>query len=181
MRGREVLCQIAPQSGGHISVRIAQRLVECRVAGLRIGEHVGLAFYTLGQRKGCGIGGARGGSGDPWFVAPKDLETNTLYVVQGHDHPWLLSSRLSADHVHWIAGSAPAGDALGAKTRYRQSDAACRLQVQAGADELGLVFDQPQWAVTPGQSAVFYDGEVCLGGGVIAGIAANETPAPTAR
>ena len=136
--------------------------------GQRIGEHVGLAFYTLGQRKGIGIGGTRGGSGDPWFVARKDLETNTLYVVQGHDHPWLLSSQLRADHVHWIAGSAPTGDALGAKTRYRQSDAACRLQAQAGPDELGLVFDQPQWAVTPGQSAVLYRGDVCLGGGLIA-------------
>ena len=109
-----------------------------------------------------------GGSGDPWFVARKDLETNTLYVVQGHDHPWLLSSQLRADHVHWIAGSAPTGDALGAKTRYRQSDAACRLQAQAGPDELGLVFDQPQWAITPGQSAVLYRGDVCLGGGLIA-------------
>ncbi|MBP8306683.1 MAG: tRNA 2-thiouridine(34) synthase MnmA [Burkholderiaceae bacterium] len=136
--------------------------------GQRIGEHVGLAFYTLGQRKGIGIGGTRGGSGDPWFVARKDMGNNTLYVVQGHDHPWLLSTQLSADHVHWIAGSAPVNDELGAKTRYRQSDAACRLVPQANAGEFGLAFEHPQWAVTPGQSAVLYRGDVCLGGGLIA-------------
>ena len=136
--------------------------------GQQIGEHVGLAFYTLGQRKGIGIGGTRGGSGDPWFVARKSMDNNTLYVVQGHDHPWLLSTQLRADHVHWIAGSAPTGDHLGAKTRYRQSDAACVLLPQASADDLGLAFDQPQWAVTPGQSAVLYCGDVCLGGGLIA-------------
>ena len=140
--------------------------------GRRIGEHVGLAFYTLGQRKGIGIGGTRGGSGDPWFVARKHLETNTLYVVQGHDHPWLQSTRLTADHVHWIAGAAPPDIELGAKTRYRQSDAACHLLPPPAADQLSLAFSQPQWAVTPGQSAVLYRGDVCLGGGLIASSAA---------
>ncbi|MBP7521109.1 MAG: tRNA 2-thiouridine(34) synthase MnmA [Leptothrix sp. (in: Bacteria)] len=142
--------------------------------GRQLGEHVGLSFYTLGQRKGIGIGGikdkgARRGGGDhePWFVARKDLVTNTLYVVQGHDHPWLLSRSLLADGVHWCAGQPPAEGACSAKTRYRQADEACRLGPPA-AGHFRLDFDQPQWAVTPGQSAVLYDGEVCLGGGFIA-------------
>ncbi len=136
-------------------------------AGMRIGEHVGLAFYTLGQRKGIGIGGQRGGNGEPWFVARKDIERNALYVVQGHDHPWLLSSHLVADHVHWIAGAAPPADGFGAKTRYRQADSPCHLRAGRG-ELLEIDFKQPQWAVTPGQSAVLYDGDVCLGGGLIA-------------
>ena len=138
--------------------------------GRTIGEHVGLSFYTLGQRKGIGIGGlkdAPGGEHHPWFVARKDMAANVLSVVQGHDHPWLLSKRLHADDVSWVAGRAPeTSHALAAKSRYRQADAPCRLTLQAAA--FALDFDQPQWAVTPGQSAVVYDGEVCLGGGVIA-------------
>jgi tRNA-specific 2-thiouridylase len=146
-----------------------------------LGEHVGLSFYTRGQRKGIGIGGVkeRGaprGAGDhaPWFVARKDMAANTLYVVQGHDHPWLQSTTLAAADAAWVAGVAPRTGRYGAKTRYRQSDAACRLDLsdhspQSGADaRFALHFEQPQWAVTPGQSAVLYDGEVCLGGGVIA-------------
>jgi tRNA-specific 2-thiouridylase len=139
-----------------------------------IGEHVGLSFYTLGQRKGIGIGGlkergAARGAGDhsPWFVARKDMATNTLYVVQGHDHPWLLSHRLQADGASWVAGAAPSVGALHAKTRYRQSDAACGVRPRAGR-AFALDFGTAQWAVTPGQSAVLYDGDVCLGGGVIA-------------
>ena len=92
------------------------------------------------------------------------MATNTLYVVQGHDHPWLLSSALVADDVSWT-GNQPAAGQISAKTRYRQSDAACAFT--PGDDKFTLHFDQPQWAVTPGQSAVLYDGEVCLGGGVI--------------
>ena len=137
--------------------------------GTRVGEHVGLAFYTLGQRKGIGLGGTREGSGEPWYVARKDMATNTLYVVQGHDHRWLMSSRLEAGAAHWIAGRVPLDDGtLGAKTRYRQADAACRL-IAVGERDFELEFDAPQWAVTPGQSAVLYRGEVCLGGGVITG------------
>ncbi|HVE55154.1 MAG TPA: tRNA methyl transferase PRC-barrel domain-containing protein, partial [Ramlibacter sp.] len=141
--------------------------------GRVVGQHQGLSFYTLGQRQGLGIGGVKekgaqrgGGEHAPWFVARKDMEKNTLWVVQGHDHPWLLSSTLAADDVSWTAGAAPAPGAYGAKTRYRQADAACTLA--AGAGEFRLAFPEPQWAVTPGQSAVLYDGEVCLGGGVIA-------------
>jgi len=139
--------------------------------GREVGRHQGLAFYTLGQRKGLGVGGVRGsqrqdGTADAWYVARKDLAANTLYVVQGHDHPWLLSGQLRAAQASWIAGEPPAPGAYGAKTRYRQADAASRLGA-VSVDSFELGFDQPQWAVTPGQSVVLYDGEVCLGGGVI--------------
>jgi tRNA-specific 2-thiouridylase len=137
-----------------------------------VGEHVGLSFYTLGQRKGIGIGGIKerrnaDGSNDAWYVARKDVASNTLYVVQGHDHPWLLSSALDADQASWVAGEPPADGMLSAKTRYRQMDVNCLLT--AGSETFSLRFDAPQWAVTPGQSAVLYDGEVCLGGGIISG------------
>lgn len=142
--------------------------------GRTVGEHVGLSFYTLGQRKGIGIGGLKekgaprgGGAHDPWFVARKDVERNILYVVQGHDHPWLLSHTLQADDVSWTAGTPPADGPHAAKTRYRQADAACGFTRQPQG--FALQFPEAQWAVTPGQSAVLYDGEVCLGGGVISG------------
>ncbi|MEO6660206.1 MAG: tRNA 2-thiouridine(34) synthase MnmA [Burkholderiaceae bacterium] len=182
--------------------------------GRHLGEHVGLSFYTLGQRKGIGIGGIRPrdavrgvrpaetadvevhegreraalraaaergasradmegaavrGAGDhaPWFVARKDIARNTLHVVQGHDHPWLQSSRLCADDASWVAGVPPTATRLNAKTRYRQHDAACEFRVADAPGAFELRFAQPQWAATPGQSAVLYDGEVCLGGGVI--------------
>ena len=135
--------------------------------GRTIGQHQGLAFYTLGQRKGLGLGGDRAGDGSPWYVVEKNLDTNTLVVDQGHDHPGLLSKTLHAIDASWIAESPPPSDLRhAAKTRYRQADAACQLQ--ASADAFDLQFDEPQWAVTPGQSAVLYDGPVCLGGGVIA-------------
>jgi len=141
--------------------------------GRVIGEHQGLSFYTLGQRQGLGIGGIKargaqrgGGEHAPWFVARKDLERNTLWVVQGHEHPWLLSLALDADEASWVAGDAPVAGSYAAKTRYRQTDAPCALAPRANG-EFRLDFPQPQWAVTPGQSAVLYDGEVCLGGGVI--------------
>jgi tRNA-specific 2-thiouridylase len=142
--------------------------------GRKLGEHQGLSFYTLGQRQGLGIGGvkekgAQRGSGDhsPWFVARKDVEKNTLWVVQGHAHPWLLSSALTAGDASWVSGEAPAPGGYGSKARYRQADAPCRMDELAGEAGFGLLFSEPQWAVTPGQSAVLYDGERCLGGGVI--------------
>jgi len=141
--------------------------------GRIIGQHVGLSFYTLGQRQGLGIGGVKakgaqkgGSEHEPWFVARKDMAANTLWVVQGHDHPWLLSLRLAAQDASWVAGMPPAAGRIGAKTRYRQSDASCAVQADAQGG-FALDFDSPQWAVTPGQSAVLYDGEICLGGGVI--------------
>ncbi len=147
--------------------------------GRTIGEHVGLSFYTLGQRKGIGIGGlkergAPRGVGDhaPWFVARKDMAANVLYAVQGHDHPWLQSGALAADDASWVSGQAPAAGALAAKTRYRQADSPCALAPGANGS-FALQFEHPQWAVTPGQSAVVYDGDVCLGGGVIAAASKN--------
>jgi len=136
--------------------------------GRRVGEHIGLAFYTIGQRKGIGLGGAKGGSGEAWYVAAKDMASNTLTVVQGHDHPLLLRGSLEALDASWIEGAPPAqGSRHGAKTRYRQADAACTLSRVAGR-EISVSFDAPQWAVTPGQSVVLYDAEVCLGGAIIA-------------
>jgi tRNA-specific 2-thiouridylase len=141
-----------------------------------VGEHVGLSFYTLGQRKGIGLGGIKShqpadGNSEPWYVARKDVASNTLYIVQGHDHPWLLSPSLSADQTSWIVGSAPKLEQLHAKTRYRQADVACRLDASIPG-HFSLAFDEAQWAVTPGQSAVLYDGEICLGGGIISGTTA---------
>jgi len=125
-------------------------------------------------------GAARGASEHaPWFVARKDVDRNTLYIVQGHDHPWLQADALVADDASWIAGVAPAPGRCAAKTRYRQADAACRAAFVGAGGSLALRFDAPQWAVTPGQSAVLYDGEVCLGGAVIASASMTE-PAPVA-
>ena len=142
--------------------------------GRTIGRHEGLSFYTLGQRQGLGIGGVKekgaqrgGGEHAPWFVARKDIEKNTLWVVQGHAHPWLLSHQLDATDASWTSGQAPAPGTYAAKTRYRQVDAPCTLS-RADAAGFHLAFPTAQWAVTPGQSAVVYDGDVCLGGGVIA-------------
>src|SRR5690606_29298112 len=131
--------------------------------GQRIGEHIGLAFYTIGQRKGIGLGGA----GEPWYVAEKRLTTNELVVVPGHDHPLRMRQSLRAEDTSWIAGAPPTGgSAHTAKTRYRQADAACMLSCVRGS-EIRVEFPAPQRAVTPGQSVVLYDGEACLGGGVI--------------
>ena len=131
--------------------------------GKHMGEHQGLMFYTIGQRQGLGIGGP----GAPWFVAAKDMEKNILYVVQGHDHPALLKPHLSARDLSWIDAAAPAPtSSYGAKTRYRQRDAACRIDA-VDLDCCDVSFDQPQWAVTPGQSVVLYEHDICLGGGII--------------
>ena len=136
--------------------------------GHEVGRHVGLSFYTLGQRQGLGIGGVKSGGGEhqPWYVAGKDPKRNVLLVVQGHDHPALLSHALEADDCSWVAGTPPAAGPLAAQTRYRQADARCTFRPLEGG-RFGLQFPEPQWAVTPGQSAVLYAGEVCLGGGVI--------------
>lgn len=139
----------------------------CTPEGKVVGQHIGLSFYTIGQRQGLGIGGAKNTSGEPWFVSGKDMANNRLVVVQGHQHPALLSETLLALDVHWIAGHAPAvGLRCSAKTRYRQQDAACQL-LEIGESGCRVQFDDPQWAVTPGQSVVFYAGDVCLGGGII--------------
>ncbi len=135
--------------------------------GNQVGEHHGLMYYTLGQRQGLGIGGKAAGSGDPWFVAGKDMTRNELVVVQGHDHPALLQRKLSAEDASWVEGSPPTdGNGVAAKTRYRQTDAPCAF-AHAPDAAFELDFEEPQWAVTPGQSAVVYRGDVCLGGGII--------------
>jgi len=156
---RDFLGRYVPRAPG------AMRTPEGQV----VGEHVGLAFYTIGQRSGLGIGGMKGGSapGEPWYVADKDLPRNELIVVQGHDHPLLSSRTLAAGDLAWVSGAAPdPAESYGAKTRYRQADASCRIDsLSDGA--CTVRFAEPQWAVTPGQSVVLYRSEVCLGGGVI--------------
>lgn len=141
--------------------------------GHTIGEHIGLSFYTLGQRSGLGIGGVKakgaqkgGGEHAPWFVARKDIASNTLWVVQGHDHAWLNYGTLQSEDVSWISGQAPELGTYTSKTRYRQADSITYL-TNANNSEFEMQFPQPQWAVTAGQSAVLYQGDVCLGGGII--------------
>ncbi|HTI48239.1 MAG TPA: tRNA 2-thiouridine(34) synthase MnmA [Casimicrobiaceae bacterium] len=134
--------------------------------GRVVGTHQGLAYYTLGQRQGLGIGGTRDGDTGAWYVAGKDLAANRLIVVQGAEHPLLRRRDVDAGDVHWIAGAPPRlPGRYAAKTRYRMADAPCA--VSAHRDALRARFDEPQWAPTPGQFLVIYDAEVCLGGGVI--------------
>lgn len=154
---RDFLARYLPRNPGTIETP------EGRV----VGHHHGLAYYTLGQREGLGIGGTKGGSDAPWFVAGKDTARNALIVVQGRNDARLYSKTVEIGPVHWIAGNAPAtGQPLGAKTRYRMMDAVCRIEPM-GSGCWCARFDTPQWAPTPGQYLVLYSGEVCLGGGVI--------------
>ena len=135
--------------------------------GKLLGRHQGLMFHTVGQRQGLGIGGSRDGDGDPWYVAAKDLQHNRLIVVQGHDHPALLADRLTALDLTWISGATPHCNwVYTAKTRYRQKDAPCTLASTSNG-RCVIEFAELQWAVTPGQSVVIYESQVCLGGGII--------------
>jgi tRNA-specific 2-thiouridylase len=138
-----------------------------------LGEHDGVAYHTIGQRKGLHIGGVKGGKSgdsgdhDAWFVARKDVVNNVLYVVQGHTHPALLADELSAWDLSWVSGEPPHTHwVYTAKTRYRQADAPCEIE-RVGAEVCVIRFAEPQWAITPGQSVVVYESRVCLGGGVI--------------
>ncbi|MCL6517640.1 tRNA 2-thiouridine(34) synthase MnmA [Alicyclobacillus sp.] len=152
---RQFLQQYLPAQPGEIR----------SIDGRLMGRHQGLMYYTIGQRHGLGIGGT--GTGEPWFVADKDLKNNVLIVVQGHDHPALYASGLWASDVAFIRGEAPAETFhCTAKFRYRQQDQGVTVHLLPGG-RAHVVFDQPQRAITPGQSVVFYDGEVCLGGGII--------------
>jgi tRNA-uridine 2-sulfurtransferase len=167
---REFLSRYLPRTPGEIRILGTDRV---------IGRHDGLAYFTLGQREGLGIGGVKGAPEEPWFVAHKDMANNVLHVVQGHDHPALLAISLQADQLSWVAGEAPADWphthwVYAAKTRYRQPDAACQIE-RISADACTVEFAVPQWAVTPGQSAVIYESRVCLGGGIIA-CASSQTP-----
>lgn len=138
--------------------------------GEALGDHQGLMYYTLGQRQGIGIGGVSSKGEAPWYVLGKNLETNELIVGQGVDHPWLFTRRLSTSNIHWITQAPTLPLRCCAKTRYRQADQDCVVIPQKDAgheNRFEVVFDQPQRAVTPGQSVVFYKDDVCLGGGVI--------------
>lgn len=135
--------------------------------GETIGQHQGLMYYTLGQRQGLGIGGIKTAAEEPWYVVQKDLINNILVVAQGHDHPLMQSHTLNASQLSWVSADAPTPQFnCTAKTRYRQKDQTCQVTIlDSGACE--VTFDKAQRAVTPGQSVVFYDNEICLGGGII--------------
>lgn len=155
---RDFLAQYIPSQPGIIE----------SVDGQTVGAHSGVFYYTLGQREGLHIGGVRGRPAAPWFVVGKNMQKNILYVDQGIDSEWLHSSHLLSETVHWVSGHAPASKfRCTAKTRYRQQDVACTVKVLATGC-LEVTFDEPQRAVTPGQSLVLYNHEICLGGAVIA-------------
>ncbi|WP_375055479.1 tRNA 2-thiouridine(34) synthase MnmA [Zobellella sp. DQSA1] len=153
---RDFLARYLPAQPGRIET----------VGGEVIGEHQGLMYHTLGQRKGLGIGGLKNATDDPWYVVDKELERNVLVVAQG-DHPRLYSDGLIARQLHWV-NRQPVTQPFRCtvKTRYRQEDIPCRVE-PVDAETIRVTFDSPQAAVTPGQSAVFYQGDVCLGGGII--------------
>jgi tRNA-specific 2-thiouridylase len=156
--------------------------------GRVVGRHMGLMFYTLGQRQGLGIGGQRDGDGDAWYVVEKDLARNRLIVVQGRESRALYSHRLTAVQLSWVSGTAAHCNwVYGAKTRYRQKDAPCTI-VDVSDGRCTIDFAEPQWAVTPGQSVVLYESRVCLGGGIIEASqkethvqAANDCPTGTVK
>ena len=159
---KEFLMRYLPPKKGEIRCLDDERVV---------GEHDGLTYHTLGQRKGLHIGGtkkyAKDGEHDAWFVAKKDMAKNVLYVVQGHDHQALLSSVLHASQLSWVSGELPHTHwVYGAKSRYRQPDAPCEIET-IDREACAINFAEAQWAVTPGQSVVVYESRVCLGGGVI--------------
>ncbi|WP_455379781.1 tRNA 2-thiouridine(34) synthase MnmA [Acidihalobacter prosperus] len=139
--------------------------------GDQVGTHQGLMYYTLGQRQGLGIGGASGHGELPWYVIEKRLATNELVIAQGHDHPSLQSGALWSTAIQWVAGDAPArAFTCTAKTRYRQPDQNCKVTLSDN-HSAHVGFERPQRAITPGQYVVFYQGDVCLGGGVIEAVA----------
>lgn len=138
--------------------------------GEHIGRHDGLMFYTIGQRQGLGIGGLKQADEAPWYVINKDLKRNVLIVGQGHDHPGLFHDTIRISDLHWVADTPPELPlSCQAKVRYRSHAAACRLERSTSTvdRQLKVIFNEPQWAITPGQSVVFYQADICLGGGTI--------------
>ncbi|QEA39433.1 tRNA 2-thiouridine(34) synthase MnmA [Pistricoccus aurantiacus] len=172
-RFRDFLQQYLPARPGHIETP----------EGEVIGKHQGLMYYTLGQRQGLGIGGLANYPEAPWYAAGKDLERNVLVAVQGKEHPLLYSDALITEPVDWVAGTPVAGEApvvqgrFTAKTRYRQADVPCTVHAREDGS-VEAIFDDPQWAVTPGQSLVLYRGDICLGGGVIRATRKHATSYP---
>ena len=134
--------------------------------GESIGEHDGLMYYTIGQRKGLGVGGGHSDLDAPWYVIEKDLGNNQLIVAQGHNNSALYHKHLKASNLHWVSGSPPNGDRYNAKVRYRANDVPCKINEMSNTN-ISIEFDQACFGIAPGQSVVFYDGEVCLGGAVI--------------
>ena len=131
-----------------------------------IGQHEGLMYYTYGQRQGLGIGGGYGNKEAPWYVSDKIISENRLIVVQGHEHPGLYHSYLTASNTNWISGTPPIDvQNITAKIRYRSKDTSCRITTRS--DNILVEFDTPKFAVTPGQSVVFYNNDICIGGGII--------------
>jgi tRNA-uridine 2-sulfurtransferase len=154
---REFLSRYIPTQPGEIRT----------TDGKSVGTHEGVWYYTLGQRQGLGIGGVKGANEEPWYVVSKDIGENILYIAQGHDHPLLYNRKLIAKDMHWVMGQPPAMPLqCMAKTRYRQDDQACIVR-QFENTVYHVEFTQPQRAITPGQFIVFYEGDICLGGGVI--------------
>ncbi len=155
-RFKDFLQQYLPAQPGNIE----------DIDGNPMGQHSGLMYHTIGQRQGLGIGGVKGAGDQPWYVVDKDLDRNVLIITQGSQHPRLFKQAMSVSTIHWIDGIEPTLPyRCMAKVRYRQEDQACEIVRQDNSYQ--IVFDQAQRAITPGQSAVFYDGEICLGGGVI--------------
>jgi tRNA-specific 2-thiouridylase len=159
---REFLARFLPETPGAIETSDQ----------VQLGTHRGLHFYTLGQREGLAIGGRSGFSQTPWFVAAKDAVRNVLIVVQGHDHPLLASAELVTGRMHWLADMPSATFRCQVKVRYRQVEQAAQVHLRAD-DSARIVFDQPQRAVTPGQYAVLYDVDRCIGGAVIETVASQ--------
>ena len=154
---QEFLSQYLPREPGEIKTP----------EGKVVGQHEGLMYYTLGQRQGLKIGGSRDSNGEPWFVVSKEMLTNVLTVAQGHQHALLLKDGLIASQLTWIDAEAPMTNwVYSAKTRYRQPDAPCEIE-RLTQDQAEIKFGQKQWAITPGQSTVVYESNVCLGGGII--------------
>ena len=134
--------------------------------GESVGEHDGLMYYTIGQRRGLGVGGGYSDLDAPWYVIEKDLVNNQLIVAQGRNNPALYHKHLKASNLHWVLGSPPKRDRLNAKVRYRANDVPCKINDMSNTN-ISIEFDQACFGIAPGQSVVFYDGEVCLGGAVI--------------
>lgn len=137
----------------------------CLDDGRTIGEHTGAQYYTLGQRQGLGIGGVRGAAEAPWYVIGKNMDSNTIFVSQNQQHSALMSNQLEFDELSWVSGRPPENAHLTAKIRYRQQDQECELSVDG--QRATVHFPQSQWAATPGQSVVFYEQDICHGGGII--------------